>query len=304
LRRILPAIGVLGLSLLAACDLLLVDPATAGPELQLSLVPAQTSHDVVYGDLIGGLGPVRRVQFRFIHEGVARDTLVRALRDGSELHVRVLLRPEEAVGWLEVIAELQLEGGAPVFSGHGLVNARPAIPRATIELVPIASEIAGGGIPAFTALGIATTPAALAMFASGFPIEGARIDWTSDTPDVVEVVGGSQLVSRNNGSAIVTASSLGAVREYAISVGQVPVVLTGVGPADTTVSLGSTFQGRPFGQDANGHPLHPGAAVTWSSNGSTSVTSDGLVTARSAGAGSVTLSHGAVAYSMQVTVLP
>jgi hypothetical protein len=281
-----------------------VDPATAGPELQLSLVPAATSHDVTYGDLIGGLGPVRQVQFRFINEGVARDTLVRALREGSELHLRVLLRPEEAVGWLEVIAELQLEGGAPVFSGHGLVNARPAIPRATIELVPIASEIAGGGIPAFTALGIATTPAALAMFASGFPIEGARIDWTSDTPDVVEVVGGSQLVSRNNGSAIVTASSLGAVREYAISVGQVPAVLTGVGPADTTVSLGSTFQGRPFGQDANGHPLLPGAAVTWTASGAVSVDPRGVVTANGVGVGSIGVTANATSHYSQVTVVP
>jgi len=303
-RRIVSAVGIVGLSALGGCDAFFMAPAQPAPEVQFSLVPAAAAAGVVYGDLTPGLGPVRRVQFQFVHDGITRDTLVRAVRQGTTLQTRVLLRPEEAVGWLEVRAELQMEGGATTLRGHGLVNTRAVVPQATIEVEPVAAEIGGPEVPPFTALGVTTVPTALAMFASAIAIEGALVDWASDAPSIVEVLESGGLISRGNGTAVVTASSLGATRDYLVVVSQIPVTLTGIGPADTTVVSGATFRARPFGQDSNGHALRPGAAVTWSSTGSVSITADGLVTAGSAGAGSVFVSDGTTSHSMQVTVLP
>ena len=303
MRRVLSAIGIVGLSVLSACDAFFVEPARPTPEVELSLVPATAAAGVVYGDLTPGLGPVRQVQFQFIHDGLARDTLVRAVRSGATLQTRVILRPTEATGWLEVRAELQMESGAPTLRGHGLVNTRALVPQATIEVEPVAAFIAGPEPSPITALGVTVTPTAVPMFASSIAIDGAVVDWASDTPSILEAIG-SVLVSRGNGTAVVTASSLGTTRDYVVVVRQLPVVLTGVGPADTAVSSGATFQARPFGQDRNGHALRPGSEVTWTSTGAVSVTAEGLVTASSAGAGSVSVSHGTTSHWMQVTVLP
>jgi hypothetical protein len=171
-------------------------------------------------------------------------------------------------------------------------------------VTPVATSIEGPEISPFTALSVTRVPAVFPLFASGLAIEGALTYWTSDAPSIVEALVTGGLVSRNNGTAIVTASSLGATRDYVVVVRQVPVVLTGVGPADTTVAAGATFRARPFGQDGSGHALRPGAAVFWSSTGSVTVNGDGLVTASSTGAGSVTATHGPASHTLQVTVVP
>jgi hypothetical protein len=298
------ALAATALSCFLGCDTFLVEPAASPVEARFSFEPALAPPGVTYGDLMGGLGPVRKIAFRFIHDGITRDTVVSALRAGTSVHSRLLLRAEEARGWLEIQALLLLENDAAVFSGRGLVNSFALSPRATIELTPIAAEILGPDPDPFVALGDTFTIAAYPLFASGLEIEGARIEWVSAVPEIMEIVGTDRWVPRSNGQTIVTASSLGATRAYAVTVGQIPFLLSGVGPQDTTVTLGDSFQARPFGEDANGFPLQPGAGVFWDAGGAVTVTPEGMVTATALGVGSISASYSATSRSAQITVVP
>jgi len=300
----------LGLALVLAaiaygCDSLLVEPA---PLNEVEVALAITGPDAPeYGDLSPGLAAVTSVRFHFVHEGGTRDTVFEARPRADQLFVRVGLRAEETVGWLEIEAALLMEGEEgpePLFRGLGLVDGFEIVPTVSIELRPVASRIDIPYVPPLTSLGDTVQLPAIVRFANDSIIEGAPVAWESEDPTVLEVLAGGRIVSRSNGAATLVARSLEAVSERDIGVRQTPVQMHGIGPADTTVTVGATYQARLFGLDANGYPLLPGANVQWSGTGAVSTYGDGTVTANSAGMGTVSARYSFSVYTAQVTVLP
>lgn len=300
-RRLVTTV-LLGASL-AACDALLVEPQPSATEVRLSVTgPLAAPGDL--GDLSEALQAVREIHFELIHEGGSRDTTVAPMIERDTVRVRLALHPEEARGWLEIHAELRISGAQPLFRGVAVVQAYGVGPSMTVPLSPVAYTVTGWSLTTMTALGDTVALSGVVRFANNLPIEGAEVTWASDVPTVAGVVGGNLLVSRGNGTASITASSLGAETSQTLRVSQTPVVLSGVGPADTTVALGATFQARPFGKDANDYPLLPGANVQWAGRGAVSVESGGRVHANAVGTGFVDVTYGEVTHTATVTVTP
>jgi len=287
----------------SACETFFTEPVTNGPVVQVSLV-GPSAAVANYGDLTPALRDVRYVRFRFIRAGETRDTVVVGSVDSGMFHARVTLRPQEARDWLEIQAELRMANQLPLFRGHALLLSDDLAPRASIELTPVAYAIAVVGVPTITALGDTVSLGGQALFANDLPIQGASVTWVSTNPSVVEVVDGDQVVSRTNGSVSVTGSALGATVQRTVTVRQTPVVFTGIGPADTIIALGASFQARPFGEDRNGYPLLPGAFVEWSGRGGVAVETNGIVTATATGTSFVDASFGGTMHTGQVTVGP
>lgn len=303
-RRSRAAGVALGLVGLAACDALLVEPAPTMPgegmRLALEVVHPQAS----FGDLSLPLSAVRYVRFRLIREGGIRDTLVAARVDAGSVGARLTLLPDEARGWLEIEAELRTEGQLVMFRGRGLVHTYELTPAATIQIVPVAHSIGSSMFLRPSAL-LDTIPlVGQAIFANGIPIEGAPFEWETLDASIVEVIPGGRLVTRSNGTTTLMGSSLGATREFQVTVRQNPVSLTGIGPADTTVTVGASFRARPFGEDRNGSPLLPGAGVQWSARGGVTVDAEGVVRAQSSGVAFVDATYGTVVHTAQVNVTP
>ena len=306
MKRTWAALAVLAVSTLSACDALLVapEPLVREAEVSLALVAPLPQAQVGIGDLSGALSAVRLVSFRLGSGASARDTVVPARIEDGAVDVRLLVHPDEARGWLEIQAELRMGNGLPLFRGQGLLQSYHLSPRASIEIVPVVWAIASSVSPSFTALGDTIMLTAAGVFANTFPIAGLAFSWEVLDPSIAEVIGGNRLVSRSNGWTTLAVSALGTVQTFPLVVRQIPVLLADVGPADTTVAVGATFQARPYGLDGNGYPLLPGANVQWSARGAVGIDTEGVVTAATAGVGFVDARVGATVRTGQVTVTP
>lgn len=288
-------------STLAGCESLLVEPAAPRTESGLLLTLAES--EAPYGDLTPVLGKVTGARFQFIREGHQRDTTVSGKFEGGVFRARVALHLDEALGWLEVRVDL-LAGGRTLFSGRSLVDGYRVAPELGVEVLPVASVITTGqDWRVFDALGDTARFEVLPRFATGDPIPGAPIEWSSDRPERLEMIGGGRGVARGNGFVTLTARSLGASFSRPTLVRQVPVSLTGVGPADTTIMVGESFSLRPFGEDANGFPLLPGAGVAWESEGGIHVDEEGVAVGSSPGVAYIHGLLGSVRHTVTVTVV-
>jgi len=305
MRRRMLVLTLAGALSLGACDLLMVDPDTAGSGLALSFSFHDASGDsTFYGDLTPVLEKVHRIRFRFTREGTARDTTVAGRMLGSELQARVLLHAEETMGWLEIRADLLSQQQRVLFTGQTLTQGASAAPTAHVDLVPVAETIEiPFAVLHFTGIGDTIRIRATAQFATGDPIEGAVIRWTSESPNIVEMLADGSAVSRGNGTARVFGESLGASVMRGLTVAQVPARFTGVAPADTTLTVGESFILRPFGEDVSGSPLLPGAEMGWIATGAVSVDDRGKVLGVSPGTGTVEAVLGTVRHEARITVV-
>lgn len=302
MRLVIVAAALAGLTWISGCDALLVEPRVSpDPDVALSITASANAEDD-FGDLTGVLAKIERVSFRFVTSDTVRDTLVAARLVDGGLQARVTIHADEARGWLEIRADL-LGGPGSLFTGRALLETLPVVPTVRMAITPVASTVIGGPTPSLlTALGDTASLDGAVIFATGDTIHGARIEWSSEDPSIMEVVG-DRAISRGNGRAMLTASALGATRTWSVDVRQVPVSLTGVAPSDTTVAVGETFRARAFGADRNGYPLLPGADASWAATGAVTVGEYGLVTALSTGTGQVEAVLGAARPSMTVTVI-
>jgi hypothetical protein len=289
---------------LAGCEALLVEPMPA-PEARFSF--ETTSQAVAaYGDLEPILEGVGSVQFRFVSGEHVRDTTVEARYDEHSLTARLTLRPEEAVGWLDVQATLRMAGtGYALFRGRALVQTYRTAPSAELAVEPVALTVEiTPSSRTIRSLGDTLQLTAEVVSATGHVIEGAPVDWASLDLDVIEMLPDGRAIPRGNGTVTVRASSLGSQILRAYNVSQTVARFTGFGPPDTTIAVGDAFQLRPYGEDPDGFPLLPGADVPWVAGGSVSVGPTGTVTTATPGAGWVEVSIGGVLHRMDVTVTP
>src|SRR5439155_1438945 len=179
-------------------------------------------------------------------------------------------------------------------SGTALISVTAA-PVASVAVTPAAVGLQPGGTVQLTA-----TP----KDANGNPLTGRGVVWTSST-GAVATVGSSGLVTAvATGGATITATSEGQSGTASITVPPVPVATVAVTPASASVDEGKTVQLTATPKDAAGNPLS-GRVVTWTSSNTAAATvnSSGLVTAKLAGAATITATSEGQSGTSAITVV-
>jgi uncharacterized protein YjdB len=202
-------------------------------------------------------------------------------------------------------------------SGSGLVTGRApgsATITATSEGKSGTSALSVLGIPV-AAVTVTPSPATVQVGqtvqlsatpkdASGNPLTGRLVAWTSSDTTIAKVSNTGLVTGRAAGSATVTATSEGKSGTSTVSVTIVPVASVTVSPAATSVSQGSTAQLTATPKDASGNPLS-GRVVTWTTSDTTiaKVSGSGLVTARAVGSATITATSEGKSGTAAVTVV-
>src|SRR5437762_156298 len=153
--------------------------------------------------------------------------------------------------------------------GSAAVTVAPVnVPVASVTVSPATASVTVGQTAQLTA-----TP----QDASGNPLAGRVVTWSSSNTSVATVTG----------SGLVTAVAVGTAAA-AVAPVDVPVASVTVSPATASVTVGQTVQLTATPKDASGNPL-AGRVVTWSTSNASvaTVSASGLVTG--AGAGSATI---------------
>ena len=146
-----------------------------------------------------------------------------------------------------------------------------SVPVASVTVAPATASPPVGQTVQLTA-----TP----QDASGNPLSGRAITWSSSSTTVATVSGSGLVTARAAGSATITATSEGQSGTAAITVpAPAPVASVSVSPASATLQIGQTVQLTATPKDANGNPL-TGRTITWGSSNTAvaTVTGSGLVT--------------------------
>lgn len=301
MRRTTCVLAVAVSTIVAGCDALLVDPSetgAAGPEL--SIVAAGAGD---YGDLSPVFAKVELARFDITSSAGTRDTTVAVRLDDGALTARMRLRVDEARGWVEVRAALIGEG-EQLFEAELLDYAYGVASERTLSVTPVVGAILSGPAwPVMTAIGDTFVVQSQTLFGTGDTLSGVEVQWGSEDPGLVEVLGADRLVARSNGMLTMTGTALGKETSRLLTVAQVPVDVTGVAPTDTTIAVGETFYLRPFGQDVNGHPLLPGAMLAWTATGGVVVNEFGFVRGASPGPATVEVTFGGVTRTVTVQVV-
>jgi len=172
-----------------------------------------------------------------------------------------------------------------------------SVPVASVSVSPASASVSTGQTTQLTA-----TP----RDASGNPLSGRPVSWTTSNGAVATVSSSGLVTGAAAGSATITATSEGKTGTSAITVTSVPVASVTVSPASASVLTGQTVQLTAAPKDASGNPLS-GRTVTWSSGNASvaTVSSTGLVTGVTAGSATITAtSEGQSGTSAVTVVLP
>ena len=176
-----------------------------------------------------------------------------------------------------------------------------SVPVATVSVSPATASLQVGQIVQLTA-----SP----KDASGNPLTGRVVTWTSSAPGVASVNGSGLVTSVAAGSATITATSEGRSGTAAVTVtapAPAPVASVTVSPATVSLAVGGTQQLTTTLRDASGNVL-TGRVVTWASSNVLvgTVSGSGLVTGLVAGNATITATsegqNGSAA--LTVSVLP
>src|SRR6266853_896656 len=150
----------------------------------------------------------------------------------------------------------------------------------TVSSVPVASiavSPSSAAVPAGQTVQLTATP----KDASGNPLVGRTVTWTSSNTSVGTVSASGLVTGVVAGSTTITATSEGKSGTSVVTVtaAPLPVASVTVSPASASVFVGQTVQLTATPKDANGNAL-TGRTITWASSPSSiaSVNGSGLVT--------------------------
>jgi uncharacterized protein YjdB len=171
-----------------------------------------------------------------------------------------------------------------------------SVPVASVAVTPTTVSLQTGQTAQFTA-----TP----KDASGNPLSGRVVAWSSSDTTIATVSASGLATARAAGAATITATSESKSGTAAITVTAVPVATVAVTPPSASVQVGQTLQLTATTKDANGNTL-TGRAVAWSSSDTTiaKVSTSGLLTARAVGAATVTATSESKSGTAAITVTP
>src|SRR6266702_445812 len=169
-------------------------------------------------------------------------------------------------------------------------------PVAAVTVTPSSGTVAIGRTVQLTA-----TP----RDASGNPLTGRAISWSSSDNTIATVNSSGLVTGVVAGAVTITATSEGQSGTASITVSGVPVASVTVSPASASVPVGQTQQLTATLKDANGTVL-TGRPVAWSSNNTpvATVTGTGLVTAKVAGSATITATSEGQSGTASITVTP
>lgn len=170
------------------------------------------------------------------------------------------------------------------------------VPVASVAISPSTATIPIGQTRQFTA-----TPRS----ASGAPLPGRTITWSSSDETVVAVSESGLAAAVGVGSARVVASAGGRNAEALVVVPPPPVATLEVTPSTASLNVGETRQFTASASSADGEPL-PDRPISWSSsNSAVVVVSDhGLAEAKAPGSAKIVASAEGKNAEATVTVLP
>jgi len=155
------------------------------------------------------------------------------------------------------------------------------IPVAAVVVAPPAVALESGETAQLTA-----TP----QDASGAPLTGRAITWSSGNTAVASVSSSGLVTAKAAGSATVTATSEGKSGSASITVTQVPVASVDVTPASASIAPAGTVQLTAVARDGSGGALS-GRPISWStSNAQIATVAAGLVTGVAAGTAQIVAS--------------
>jgi uncharacterized protein YjdB len=169
-------------------------------------------------------------------------------------------------------------------------------PVAAVTVTPSSGTVAIGQTVQLTA-----TP----RDASGNPLTGRAIGWSSSDNTIATVNSSGLVTGVVAGAVTITATSEGQSGTASITVSGVPVASVTVNPASASVPAGQTVQLSATLRDANGTIL-TGRSVTWASNNTpvATVTGTGLVSAKVAGSATITATSEGQSGTAAITVTP
>ena len=168
------------------------------------------------------------------------------------------------------------------------------VPVASVSISPASATVLAGQAVQLTA-----TP----KDASGNPLAGRTIAWSSSNVSVAVADINGKVTGVAPGSATITATSEGQSGTAAITVTNVPVASVTVTPASASVPAGQTVQLTAVPKDANGNALS-GRVVTWGSSNTAvaSVSTNGLVTGVVTGSATITATSEGQSGTSAITV--
>lgn len=154
-------------------------------------------------------------------------------------------------------------------------------------------------------VGQSTTLTSQALSATGQPLTGRAVSWSSGTPAVATVNSAGVVTGVSVGSTVVLASIDGVVGSANVAVLPIPVATVTVSPATATVDIGKTMQLSAVARDASGNTLS-GRFIAWTSNQASvaTVTGTGLVTGVSTGTAIISATSEGKVGTATVTIQP
>src|SRR2546426_365657 len=155
----------------------------------------------------------------------------------------------------------------------------------TVSVASVAVSPASASVSVGSTLQLTATP----KDASGNPLSGRTVTWTTSNGAVATVSASGLVTGLAIASAAITAAGGGQSGTAAVPVSPVPVASVVVSPATATVLVGGTTQLSATPKDAAGNVL-AGRAVTWTSSNPAiaTVSAAGFVTGVAAGAATIT----------------
>jgi uncharacterized protein YjdB len=174
--------------------------------------------------------------------------------------------------------------------------------RVTVTPIPVGSVVVTPGSPVIT-VGKTIQLSAQAVSATGQPLPGRTVTWTSSAAAVAAVSSSGLVSAASPGSTVIFASIDGVLGWTDVTVMPVPVASVSVSPPTSSVTVGQAVQFSAVLQDASGNTLS-GRVISWSSDqpGVAAVTSAGLVTAMAAGTAVITATSEGQSGTATVTV--
>ncbi len=175
---------------------------------------------------------------------------------------------------------------------------------ATVTITPVPVATVGiGPSPASVIVGQHLQLSATPRDASGQPLTGRSVSWTSGAPGLASVSSSGLVTGLAPGNAVISATVDGTVGSALVAVLQVPVASVAVTPATAGLTVGQSVSLTATLHDAGGNVLS-GRTVGWTSSNSAvaTVSASGVVTAAAVGNVTITAFCEGKSGSASVTV--
>ncbi|HTE47308.1 MAG TPA: Ig-like domain-containing protein [Gemmatimonadaceae bacterium] len=184
----------------------------------------------------------------------------------------------------------------------GAVGTRSASTTVTVTGAPVAAVTVALS-PAAVVVGQPVTATATALDANNTVLTGRPVTWSSSNPNVATVSSSGAVSVIGPGAADIIATSEGAIGKATLTVQSPAIGSVSVSLSSTSLAPGQTTTATAVVRDSAATVV-TGLPIAWSSSDNTvaTVNSEGLVTAVSAGAATITATTGGVGGTAALTV--